>query len=133
MPFTSDRIRAGAMRHRVQFVKPSVTPDSTGGIALANSTPVLTCAAEISALTGKEVLAAMQFSDNVTHFIKVRYDARIKDNMQIQFQGPGKTVRTFQIEAVMNPTERNKLLVCLVQEISDSAGQSATNAPAGLR
>jgi len=48
---------------------------------------------------------------------------RILAKDQVWFQGPSGNNRAFQIEAVMNPDERNKMLVLLCVEINDSAQQ----------
>lgn len=50
----------------------------------------------------------------------------VSSGMQIWFQG-----RTFQIESVLNPDERNKMQIILCIEINDS-NQQQSNQPGGL-
>lgn len=133
MPYTSDALRPGKMRHRIQFCNPGTAYDEAGGVSLAVTSPLATVWAEISAITGRDVLAAAQFSDIVTHAIRVRYNPLFAAKQQIYFQGPGNSVRIFQIEAIMLPKETNKMQILLVVEISDSSQQTALNAPTGLR
>lgn len=58
--------------------------------------------------------------------IPAPYGTGVKAKMQVWYQQ-----RQFQIEAVLNPDERNKMLVMLCIEINDSAQQSP-NIPTGL-
>jgi SPP1 family predicted phage head-tail adaptor len=94
---------------------------------------VLTTWAKIEAIQGKDALAAAQFGDQITHKITMRYRGldqtvplTILEKMMIWFKG-----RQFQIEAVLNPDERNKLLYLLCVEINQSQ-QQTTNQPADL-
>jgi head-tail adaptor len=51
----------------------------------------------------------------------------VTSGMVVWFQG-----RTFQIEAVQNPDERNKILILLCVEINDSRQQNGVTQPTGL-
>ena len=68
---------------------------------------------------GDSANGAGGFISKVTHQVVMRYRTGITANMQVQFNG-----RQFQIEAVQNPDERNKMLILQCVEINDSAQQS---------
>jgi len=74
--------------------------------------------ASIDAITGRDQLAIGEFVSTTTHKITIRYMAGITARMQVWFRG-----RQFQIQAVLNPDERTKMLVLLVLEIADSSQQ----------
>jgi SPP1 family predicted phage head-tail adaptor len=131
VPYNDSRLDTGKMRHRIQVVSPGNQYDETGGISLACTSPLTVCWARIEAISGRDTLAAQQFSSVATHKITTRFDSRFSAKDQVYFQGPGGTNRVFQIEAVLNPDERNKMLVLLVVEVNDSA-QQVTNQPGGL-
>lgn len=129
MPYTDSRLKVGELRHRLQLVKPYGPAQSTfGDVSLANYSPVRTFWGKIESITGRDVLAANQFSDVATHRITIRYfrhnlDILAKD--QIWFQGAGTYLRQFQIEYVLNPDEKNKTLILLCVEINQSTQQTA--------
>jgi SPP1 family predicted phage head-tail adaptor len=125
MPYTSSRLQVGKLRHRIQIVKPYGPAQSTfGDVSLQNFSPVRTCWAAIEALQGKDALAANQFADVVTHKITIRYRNDVFAQDMIWFQGPGTYVRQFQVQAVINPDERNKTLFLLAVEIDQSTNQT---------
>ena len=117
---------SGRLRHRIDIVQVSTTQDSAGGINLSNDTVYSNVWASIEALTGTEKFAAHEFVSQVTHQIVIRYLPGITSSMQIWFEG-----RQFQVEAVLNPDERPKMLVLLCIEINDST-QQATSQPGDL-
>jgi len=129
MPYTNLKLRTGKMRHRIQFVTPSTMQDGYGGVYLANTSPVLTCWAYIEAITGKDILAAQQFSDIATHHIVIRFfpGINISAKMQVYFMGAANYPRAFQLEAVLNPDETNKLLHLLAVELDASTNQILPN------
>lgn len=107
---------AGRLRHRIDIVQPNFNDqDSTGGFNLSDFTIVATVWGSIQALCGEEKFAAHEFVSQVSHQVVIRYTSGINSGMQVRFQG-----RTFQIEAVLNPDERNKVLILLCIEINDS-------------
>jgi SPP1 family predicted phage head-tail adaptor len=126
VPYTSSRLRAGDLRHRIELVQPYGPDQSTfGDLSLANYSPVLTTWAKIEAIQGKDVLAANQFGDQITHKITMRYRGldqvvpiAVLDKLQVWFKG-----RQWQILAVLNPDERNKTLYLLCVEINQSQQQ----------
>jgi len=120
--------QSGKLRHRVQIVQPSLTQDTAGGWNVNTNTLVLQCWATIEALSGVEKFAAHEFTSNVTHSIWIRnprsaITGAILAKMQVWFNG-----RQFNIESVLNPDERNKMLQLLCVEVADSQ-QQATLSP----
>ncbi len=120
------QIKAGDLRHRIQIVKPSGTQDAMGGVSQDPSqwTPIRTCRASIEAWTGDSSLATGQFVSATSHWITIRHpraDATITAQMYAWWNK-----RTFQINAVLNPTEQTKLLVLVCTEINDSQQQAAS-------
>lgn len=121
--------QSGKLRHRVQIVKPTLAQDTTGGWTVNQDTIVLECWATIEALTGVEKFAAHEFTSNVTHSIWIRHPRSaipggIQAKMQVWFD-----TRQFQVESVLNPDERNKMLQLLCVEVNDSQ-QQPTISPA---
>ncbi len=114
----STRIDTGKLRHQIDIVAPTNSQDASGGISLNQNTVVATVWASIEAITGRDQLAIAEFVSTTTHKITIRYMAGITARMQVWFRG-----RQFQIQAVLNPDERTKMLVLLVLEIADSSQQ----------
>lgn len=124
MPYTDSRLKVGELRHRLELVKPYGPAQSTfGDVSVANYSPVRTFWGKIEAITGKDVLAANQFNDTITHKITCRYRTDVFSQDQLWFQGPGTYVRQFQILYVLNPDERNKTLYLMCVEINQSTQQ----------
>jgi len=74
MPYTDSRIKVGKLRHRLAIVQPyGPAQDSTGSLALTAMSPVATVWGSIESVTGRDVLAANQFSAVVTHKIVIRF------------------------------------------------------------
>lgn len=136
MPKTDSRLKIGELRHRLQLMKPyGPSQSSFGDVSLANYSPVRTMWGKVESITGRDVLAANQFSDQVTHLITIRHfrhnlDIFAKD--QIWFQGAMTYVRQFQVEYVLNPDERNKTLMLLCVEIDQSTNQPVGTPPEQL-
>lgn len=116
----SPKLRAGKLRHRIQIVAPTGGQDTFGGVPPGNWQTVKTTWAEIDGVSARDNLAAGQFISISTHRIVVRFDPNISINagQQIWFKR-----RTFQIQGVVNPDERNKMLYLYVLEINDSREQ----------
>ena len=119
-------ITPGDLRHRIQIVVPSGSQDSMGGISQNPSqwTVGWTCWASIEAWTGSQSLAADEYISESSHWIIIRHPRTAftpTARMYVWWNG-----RTFQITAVLNPTEQNKLLVLVCAEINDSQQQVAT-------
>ena len=117
---------AGRLRHKIDIVHPSDQQDSTGGFDISQNTIYANVWASVEALSGTDKFAAHEFISQVSHQVVIRYLPGINSGMQVWFGG-----RQFQIEAVLNPDERNKTLILLCIEINDSL-QQHPNQPGGL-
>lgn len=119
------KIAAGDLRHRIQIVQPSGTVDSTGGVSQDPTlwTVVRTCWASIEAWNGDTSLATESFVSHTSHWVTIRHprSVAITSGMKVWWNQ-----RTFQVDAVLNPTEQTKLLVLVVTEINDSTQQAPT-------
>lgn len=109
---------AGRLRNRIDIVELLPVQDSTGGQSLSAVMIYSNVWASIEALSGTEKFAAHEFVSLVSHQIVIRYQTGINSGMQVWFND-----RTFQIESVLNPDERTKMLILLCIEINDSRGQ----------
>jgi len=118
MPINEIRIRAGRLRQLVELVQPSSTQDSFGGFTQAGGTSLGTVWAQIEALSGRDVLAAQSFTSVGTHLVTIRWMPGVAANQVVKFG-----TRRFQIEAVLNPDERTKVLKLLCVEVNDSKQQ----------
>lgn len=119
---------AGRLRHRIQIVQPTLNQDTTGGFDLRSDNVVLACWASIEAITGVEKFAAHEFTSNISHKVWIRHPRSsappITANMQVWFN-----TRQFQIESVLNPDERKKVLCLLCLELDDSQNQATASQP----
>lgn len=115
----STRIAAGKLRHRIDLVVPSNVQDASGGISLDNNVVFATVWASIEAMSGRDQLAAGTFASTTTHKITMRWMAGVTARMQVWFQG-----RQFQVQAVLNPDERTKMLLLYVMEVANSSQQA---------
>jgi SPP1 family predicted phage head-tail adaptor len=111
-------IQSGQLRHQVQLVQPGTAKDSFGGTTPGGGAVLGTVWASIEALTGRDALAAQAFTSIGTHQIRIRWMAGVLAKQQVVFG-----TRKFQIEAVLNPDERTKVLKLLCVEINDSQQQ----------
>jgi SPP1 family predicted phage head-tail adaptor len=93
----SNRIKAGALRHRVAFEELVADLDSDGATvenwAPSFPTPV---SAEIKALSGRELIAAQAVQSKISTRIKVRYRPGFKATMRGVHRGV-----IYDVEAVI--------------------------------
>lgn len=106
----SRAISLGALRHRLTIQAESPTADAGGGHGLAWSN-VATVWGRVEPLSGGERLRAMQIESRVTHRITIRYRAGVTAANRIAFAN-----RIFNIRAVVNVEERNRILELLCEE-----------------
>jgi SPP1 family predicted phage head-tail adaptor len=119
-------INAGELRHRIKIVQPTGVQDAMGGVSQDPSqwTPVRECWASIEAWNGSSQLATEQFVSTSSHWIVIRHPrgtVLITAKMLVWFNK-----RTFQIDAVLNPTEQTKLLVLVCTEVNSSSQEAPT-------
>ena len=121
-------IRVGALRHSVQIAAPTPgAQDSMGGVSpddRSQWTVALTTWASIDAWTGDATTTANQVLSTSTHQIVIRHPRSFtpSNRHKIWFKDFTGKNRTFQIDAVLNPTETNKLLVLVCTEVNESNG-----------
>jgi SPP1 family predicted phage head-tail adaptor len=114
--FNDTRINVGKMREQISIVQPSTTQDAVGGTQLGGGTVLTTCWAEITALSGRDALAAQQYAELVTHQVVIRYLPGVASRQVVMFGA-----RQFEIQAVINPDERTKKLILLCVEVNNNA------------
>jgi len=111
-------IRAGKMRQRLEIVLPGTSRDSFGGTTPGGGTSLGTVWGEVVALSGRDAVAAQSFSSIATHQVTIRYIPNVTAKCQVKLYR-----RTFQVEAVLNVEERNKVLKLICVEVNDSQQQ----------
>ena len=121
MALDSDVIINGTnFRWPVKIVKPNLTRDSFGGTRSDDATVFAEVWAAVEALSattfGKELYSAQQKVSQVTHRVTIRYIDGVKSSMNVWHRD-----RQFQIEAVVDPDEQQKVLFLLCIERNDSA------------
>src|ERR1700736_1499909 len=109
MAYLNDlRLQAGKLRQQVEIVQPSTVQDSIGGTSPGGGTSLGLVWASVEALMGRDALAASALTSVVTHKVTIRWMPGVLAKQQVIFG-----TRTFQIEAVLNPDEREKKLILL--------------------
>ena len=108
-------LRAGALGQRITLQQRSTAQDATGG-QLATWSDVATVWAEVTPLSGRELIAAQAVASETSHQITLRWqpafaDARAVTAMRVVYNG-----RHFNINAAINEDERNRTLTLLVSE-----------------
>lgn len=103
-------MKAAALRHRVSLQSSEDSADGGGGSTTVWS-EVATLWASIEPLKGVERVAAQQIETRLTHRVRLRHRLGVTTAMRIQFGS-----RIFNIHAVINPQERNRLLELLCEE-----------------
>jgi SPP1 family predicted phage head-tail adaptor len=104
-------MRAGILRNYITIQQPTETHDGNLELVLTWST-FTQCWAEILPLNGREYWTAKQVLPEITGKIRIRYITGITPKMRILFG-----TRYFNINAVLNPDERNIELILLVTEV----------------
>jgi len=94
-------VRAGDLRHKITIQKLTEASDGMGGMTTTYST-FKKVRASIWPIKGAEYLAARQTTSELTHKIRIRYLADLTPKHRIKWG-----TRYFDIEAIINPDERN--------------------------
>jgi SPP1 family predicted phage head-tail adaptor len=121
MALDSDVIINGTnFRWPIKIVQPNLTRDSFGGTRSDDATVFAEVWAAVEALSattfGRTVYAAQQEVSEVTHRVTIRYLDGIKSSMNVWHRD-----RQFQIQAIVDPDEQQKVLFLLCIERNDSA------------
>lgn len=107
-------IPAGALRHRLTIQAENPTADGGGGQGAdpwADPVTVATVWGRVEPLKGRERMQAMQLRGQVSHRVTIRHRPGITAQMRVLFDG-----RAFNIRAVVNVEERNRILELLCEE-----------------
>lgn len=108
-------MRSGALGQRITLQQRTVAQDPTGG-QLAIWTDVATVWAEVTPLSGRELIAAQAVASETSHQVTMRWQPAFADPkavaaLRVIFNG-----RHFNINASINEDERNRTLMLLVAE-----------------
>jgi SPP1 family predicted phage head-tail adaptor len=103
-------IRTGLLRHKICIQEKVTLRDSMGG-EIVTWEPFTYCWAQIEPLSGREYFAAKQAQASISHKMIMRYQSGIKPYHRIQW---GE--RNFNIDAILNPEERNRELTIFCTE-----------------
>jgi SPP1 family predicted phage head-tail adaptor len=98
------------MRRRLTLQAPVEAPDLAGGVARA-WTPVATIWAAVEPLTSAPVLLGDAPTSRTTHRVVMRWRAGIGAGMRL-----AEGARLFSIRSALDPDERRRRLVLLVEE-----------------
>lgn len=103
-------ISAGLLRHCIEIQQKTNSQTDTGSISVQWSEFALV-RARIIPVSGNEKFQQDQFLNQVTHKIEMRYLKGVTPQMRILFDG-----RYFDIEAVIDESERNRMLTIMCLE-----------------
>jgi SPP1 family predicted phage head-tail adaptor len=103
-------MNVGKLRKRVQLQHLARNQDSFGEAVPSYST-YATVWASVEPLQGRELEHAQQISAEVTHRVTIRYNAAVTPEHRVLYG-----TRILEIEAVINPEERNEYLVLMCKE-----------------
>ena len=108
-------LRAGALGQRITLQQRSVAQDATGG-QLATWADVATVWAEVTPLSGRELIAAQAVASETSHQITMRWQPAFADPKTVAALRVVMNGRLFNIKASINDDERNRTLMLLVAE-----------------
>lgn len=103
-------MKIGRLRHKIIIEKPTETTSDTGDV-IQSWAEFATIWAEVTPLRGREYWASKQTTSEITGKIRIRYLDSITPKMRVKFGS-----RIFNIEAVLNPNEKNIETILLVSE-----------------
>lgn len=105
-------MKAGKLRHRVNIVRETHSPDGFGELIPSGETIVSTQWAEVKPLQGRELEIARQLRAETTHRITLRRGSEILPSDRITFKD-----RRFEILEVIDTEERGIEIRILASEI----------------
>lgn len=105
-------MQPGRLRHQVAIQARTRTSDGQGGATDTWATVTAgTVWAAIEPASGAEVFAAHQLQQRVTHKVTLRYRDEVTTANRLLYG-----TRVLNIRSVLNPEERQRYLVLLVEE-----------------
>jgi SPP1 family predicted phage head-tail adaptor len=96
---------AGNLRHRIELQSAVETRDAVGGVQYTWAT-VVSVWGDIRALNSRETVSNAQVVGRVTHFIKIRQYAALRQTWRVKYGS-----RIFNITGIRNIDERGKVQV----------------------
>lgn len=96
-------MRAGALRHRVQIQRATISRDAMGG-EISTWATVATRWAEVAGLSGREYLAAQAGQATADHVITLRHLDGVTPAMRVLHGG-----RTFDVVSVLEDPRHTEL------------------------
>ena len=111
---------AGKLNRRITIQQQSTTQDSYGG-QVQSWSDFYACWAAIDIQQSQLIYATAEFISKVTYRISIRYTSSVvfAPNMRIIYTEPTTGVtHTYNIEAILNPTQGNVSLTFLCYELA---------------
>ena len=103
-------MKVGDLRHRITIQKPTKTADGMGGFTETWADHATVWAA-VWPLKGQTLLDAKKLETVISHRIVTRYISGVYPYWRISYDS-----RTFTIDSIVNPDERNRWLEFLCYE-----------------
>lgn len=104
-------MRAGRLRHRVVLEWPTITRTASGD-TVTTWTPTAEVWAEVAPDSGSERFSAATDLAELVHTVKMRWRAGVTPTHRVRYG-----TRTFRVESVMSPDERQRELVLRCVEV----------------
>ena len=102
---------AGRLNKRITLQSATTARDGHGQ-PVETWAAVATVWAAIEPIRGREYFAAQQFSAETTHRVTIRYRSGVSPQWRVVFGS-----RTFRIESVINPLEKNERIELMCVEV----------------
>ena len=122
------RIDAGKLRFQVTIQNPATAQDAAGQAYGAQWTNYVTTWASIEPITGREQVVAEQIYGQVDVRIRMRYQPGINDRQQVLYTDGEGVTHNYDVQSVVNVSNRNRELILMCIERTQVGGQAATEA-----
>jgi SPP1 family predicted phage head-tail adaptor len=110
-------MRAGLLNRRVHLQKPAMASDAEG-VSSENWSDLDMVWAHINPYTARELFAAAQPEELLTHQVTIRWRSDVTTHMRFLYQEkPTDPFRIFLIHTMLDPDEGHKELDCLCEEV----------------
>lgn len=100
-------VRTGDYRKRITIQQNRPVSKDENGRDIPRWVVFYACWAKVSRLTGRQLELALQITAEAQDLVEMRYVYGVKDDMQVLFPQPDGSVRTLDINAVIDPEERH--------------------------
>lgn len=110
-------MRAGLLNRRLHLQKPNMVSDAEG-VSMENWTEVDGVWAHINPYTARELFAAAQPEELITHQVTIRWRSDVTTKMRFTYQEkPQDIARILLIHTILDPEEEHRQLDCLCEEV----------------